>query len=212
MDKSVSKVTRKFVIRFIIWFLILAVVSTIGVTMVWALISYENIDGDDIEEVMQMLTGLMRGLLISDFIVAFLVTKLSIKGALKKVEVTSENKGSIIKNISIALIIFAILICGVHYKIRLEFFGVVDSDFDIEDIKEFEEEVAELEDDLEESEEELEELLEEYDLYYGSSKMVVEMTEEFLKFWDMAKLYIFDGLFLLIMIPVAKKAIDKKVA
>ena len=202
MDKSVLKITRKFVIRFIIWFLIFAIISTISVAIIFAL-SLENIDENDEIEVLSAFKGFMFGMLATDLLVSFLVTKLSIKGALKKVEVTSENKGSIIKNISIVLVIFAIIVCGIHSKIRIAIFENSDSDFDYE---EFEEEIRE-EGGLIATEEEIKEEIEEYDYSEEEEELLLGVWN----LWKMTKYYVYDGLFLILMIPVAKKTVEKKV-
>lgn len=191
MDKSTSKFTRKFVIKFIIWFLLFTIVSTIGVVMVFAN-SLENIE-DEVEELAGALNGLIIGLVLADLVVAFLATKLSLKGALKKVEVTAENKGRVIKNIAIALVIFAVLVCALHMGIKKSIIEIANEDSDI---------------DIEELAEDIDEYIEENNL----SDEEEEEVEAFLGFMKMTNLYVLDGLFLALMIPVAKKTIDKKVA
>ena len=191
MDKSTSKFTRKFVIKFIIWFLLFTIISTIGVVMVFAT-SLENIE-DEVEELAGALNGLIIGLAIADLVVAFLATKLSLKGALKKVEVTAENKGIVIRNIAIALVIFAVLVCVLHMGIKNAIIKIANEDSDI---------------DIEELAEDIDEYIEENNL----SDDEEEEVEAFLGFMKMTNLYAFDGLFLALMIPVAKKTIDKKVA
>ena len=190
MDKSVSKFTTKFVIKFLLWFILFTVIGTIGVTVVFAN-SIENI-GDDAEELAGALNGLIIGLVVVDFIVAFITTKLSIKGVTKKVEVTAENKRKIIQNVALVLGIFAILTCSLHMAIKN---GILDmageeSGVDIEELKE-----------------DLEEYVEKYDL----SESEEEEVEAFLEFMKMTNLYVFDSLFLLVMIPIAKRDIDKKI-
>ncbi len=191
MDNSTSKFTRRFVIKFIIWFLLFTIISTIGVVMVFAG-SLENID-DEVSEIAGALNGLIIGLVVADLVVAFLATKLSIKGALKKVEVTAENKGALIKNAAIVLGIFAILVCSLHMGIKDGIIEMASEDSDI---------------DIEELAEDLDEYVEEHDL----SDEEEEEVEAFLDFMKMTNLYVFDSLFLVLMIPVAKKTIDKKVA
>ena len=191
MDKSVSKITTKFVIKFIIWFLLFTVISTIGVVMVFAS-SMENVE-ESTEALAGALNGLIIGLVIADLVVAFLATKLSIKGATKKIEVTAENKSKVIQNIAVALGIFAILVCSLHFTIKDFILTTAGDESDI---------------DIEELAEDTEEFIEENDL----SEDEEEELEAFLSFMKITNLYVFDSLFLIAMIPVAKKSIDKKVA
>ena len=191
MDKSASKIAIKFAIKFLIWFIIFTIISTIGVIMVFAS-SIENVE-NSLEEMASALNTLVIGLVIADLVVAFLATKLSVKGATKKIEVTAENKSKVIQKIAIVLGIFAILVCALHLGIKDFILTTAgeESDIDIEELAEETEEFIEDNDLLEDEEEEL---------------------EAFLGFIKMTNLYVFDSLFLILMIPVAKVYIDKKLA
>lgn len=191
MDKSVSKITRKFVVKFIIWFLIFTVISTLGVVFMFAN-SLENVE-EDVSEIVGVLNGLIIGLAVADFIVAFLTTKLSLRGATRKIEITNDNKKNVVKNISIVLCVFAILVCLLHTGIKVTLYNIVSEEANT---------------DIEELAEEVEDLDEKYDLTDDE----IEEVEAFVGFMKMANIYVFDGLFMLIMIPVAKKSIEKKVA
>lgn len=190
MDKSASKIATKFAIKFLIWFVLFTVISTIGVIMVFAS-SMENV-GDSLEEMASALNALIIGLLIADLVVAFIATKLSVRGATKKIEVTTENKSKVVQNIAMILGIFAILVCALHFTIKDFILTTAGEESDI---------------DIEELAEDTEEYIEENDL----SEDEEEELEAFLSFMKMTNLYVFDSLFLVLMIPVAKVSIDKKV-
>ena len=190
MDKSASEIATKFAIKFLIWFVLFTVISTIGVIMVFAS-SMENV-GDSLEEMASALNALIIGLLIADLVVAFIATKLSVRGATKKIEVTTENKSKVVQNIAMILGIFAILVCALHFTIKDFILTTAGEESDI---------------DIEELAEDTEEYIEENDL----SEDEEEELEAFLSFMKMTNLYVFDSLFLVLMIPVAKVSIDKKV-
>lgn len=192
MEKSASKITTKFVIKFIIWFVLFTVIGTLGVLFMFAS-SIETVDEDSIEALTGALNGLIIKLLIVDLIVSFCATKLALRGATKKIEVNSDNKMNVIKNVAIALGIFAILVGALHLGIRDAILDLASKDSDV---------------DIEELQEDLDEYIDEHDL----SEEDEEVVEAFLGFMKMTNLYVFDSLFLILMIPVAKKTIEKKVA
>ena len=121
---------------------------------------------------------------------------------MKKIEVTEENKSAIFKNAVIVLLVFTVIAIGVRVGIKTVITEFVEDDTGL-DIAEFEEDYREFDDDLEE-------FLEEYDEYHFYEDEIEEV-EEMLGVWKLVSIYVYDGLFIALMIPVAKSLIDKKV-
>lgn len=191
MDKSVSKITTKFVIKFLIWFILFTVIGTVGAFLIFG--SGLSEVEDDFEATMDAFKGFVWGLVVVDLVVAFLATKLATGGAVKKIGVTAENKDKVIKNIAIVLIIFTILVGLLHNGIVSLLFNIVEEESDI---------------DIEELQDDLDDYIEEHDLTESEE----EEVEAFYDVMGLSKLYIFDCLLILVMIPVEKKLIEKKVA
>lgn len=191
MDKSVSKITTKFVIKFLIW---LALFTIIGTTVSFFIFGsgISEVE-DDFEASMDAFRGFVWGLVVIDVVVAFLATKLALGGAVKKVGVTAENKDKVVKNIAIVLIIFTILVGLLHNGVVNLLFDIVEEEngMDVEEIKDG-----------------LDDYIEDHDLTESEE----EEVEAFYDIMKLSKLYVFDCLAILIMIPVEKKLVDKKVA
>lgn len=117
MEKSAGRITFTYVSKVIIWTIVIGLVATIALSLIIAG-SIEGIDENSMED----LTGVLKNLLIGVFVIEILTILLSCKLATskikKKYEINDSNRAGVIKNITIFLIIWAVLIVVLNIAVK----------------------------------------------------------------------------------------------
>lgn len=192
-EKSIGKITFKFIYKLILWLILLDVIIGIGFLMFQAS-GFEKLT-DDVNDLGKALNGMVTGLVIINVLATVLSTLLATKKIKKKYKITEENKKAIFRNITIVLIIFAVLVGLVHSTIKNFIFDIASegSDMTMEEVKEAAE-------DIEKYIEETEDLTDED----------FEIIQIFTDFMGLADVYVYDCLAFIVMIPVEYFLIVKK--
>mgnify|MGYP006991754852 FL=1 len=189
-EASVGKITRKFTLKTLLWFVIIDIV--IGFIFLIAKVSgFENIADD---EAVDALNGLVTGLIVVNILAAICSPLLALRGTKKKCKITSENKKPVFRNIAIVLVVFAIIMGILHGIIKNQIFEMAleGSDISLDDIKE--------------ARKDLDEYIKEENL----SKADQEILEQFDGLMGLSNVYVFDCITFLVMIPVAYFLVVKK--
>jgi len=191
-EASLSKITTRFVIKLVKWFLLLYIILGLGVIVNFGM-AIEGVDDDAL--IGKELNKFMINFIISNIVAIILSVLLTTRKIKKKFVINQENSKKIFKNIMIVLIVMTFLIAGIHFAIQSIFiYSVTDNNNNIYDI------------------EKAINAVEKYD-----SEGLIEMSEleaigmEQLKsFLTKTKIFVCDSVMFLAMIPVTKIMIVKK--
>ena len=110
----------------------------------------------------------------------------------KKFVINSDNNKQIAKNIMITLIVMTIIVTGIHLAIRKAVIGFAAESADIDDVDGFIDDA------------------ESYAKKIGLDTSEIEIWEQFTSFINKTKIFMFDSIVFLVMIPVTKSMIVKK--
>lgn len=189
-ETSVGKITRKFTVKTLLWFILIDII--IGcIVLVAKAAGFENLADDEVGDA---LNGLVTGLIVVNILAAICSPLLALRGTKKKCKITSENKKPVFRNIAIVLVVFAIIMGILHGIIKNQIFEMAleDSDISLDDIKE--------------ARKDLDEYIKEENL----SKADQEILEQFDGLMGLSNVYVFDCITFLVMIPVAYFLVVKK--
>ncbi len=191
-EANVGKVTRKFVVKLIIWFLVIDVVLGFAALMMGA----GDIEkaGQSEQAMADALNGLMNKLIIVNVAACLLSTFLATRKINKKFSITEDMKAPLFKNITIVLIVMTVLVALIHGAIKNYVL-----DMSLQEAKV--------------TRQELKQALKDIDKYAkenGLTDKDAKFIESFKGFMSRANIYVFDGIAFLAMIPVEKKLIGKK--
>lgn len=191
-EKSVGKITFKFVCKLMLWLILFDVIIGIGFLMFQSS-SFQEL-ADDVTDLGKALNGMVTGLVVINVVATVLSTLLATKKIKKKYKITEENKKEIFNNITITLIVFAILLGSAHSGIKKFIFDIASegTEMTMEEVKEAAEDV--------------EKYIEENDL----TDEDFEIVEIFTDFMGLANVYVYDCLAFIAMIPVEYFLIVKK--
>jgi len=116
-EESKGKIIRKFVIKIILWFLLIDLI--IGGVILFANVSgWANLDEDNMEEMKNAIKSLMNSLIIINTVAIIGSTILATRSIKKKCKITQENKKSVFKGMAITLIIMAVIMGAIHIGIK----------------------------------------------------------------------------------------------
>lgn len=189
-EASVGKITRKFTLKTLLWFILIDIVIGFIVLMVKA----SGLADVEPDEMGDALNSLITGLVVVNIIAAICSPLLALRGTKKKCKITSENKKTVFRNISIVLIVFALIMGILHGIIKNQIFEIALEDTDI------------TMDDLKEARKDLDEFIKEENL----SKDDQTILKQFDDFMGLTNVYVFDCIAFLVMIPVSYYLVVKK--
>lgn len=189
-EASVGKITRKFTLKTLLWFILIDIVIGFIVLMVKA----SGLADVEPDEMGDALNSLITGLVVVNIIAAICSPLLALRGTKKKCKITSENKKTVFRNISIVLVVFALIMGILHGIIKNQIFEIALEDTDI------------TMDDLKEARKDLDEFIKEENL----SKDDQTILKQFDDFMGLTNVYVFDCIAFLVMIPVSYYLVVKK--
>lgn len=140
------------------------------------------------------INGIITGLIVINIISAICSPLLALRGTKKKCKITSENKKTVFRNISIVLVVFALIMGILHGIIKNQIFEMTLDSLDL------------TMDELKEAREDYDKYIEEENL----SKEEEKSIKQFDSFMGLSNVYVFDGITFLVMIPVAYLLVVKK--
>lgn len=138
--------TRKFAVRFVVFMIVFAIIWMIIVSAI-AGSSFMNMSGDDIEEMLSGLNGMIWGFIIGSIVVALLTTFLSVRGASKNYKITNENAPSAKKRMMIVIIVVTVIVFLLHFITIVSIKSLFVAEFeDFDDINSFSDVIEAVED------------------------------------------------------------------
>lgn len=117
MEKSAGRITFTYVSKVIIWTIVIGIVATI-ILAVATTSGIEDVNTLSLDEGMSFIKTLLIGLVVVEVLTVFLSCKLATSKIKKKYEFTDSNRAGVIKNITIFLIIWAVLIALLNLGIK----------------------------------------------------------------------------------------------
>ena len=117
MEKSAGRITFTYVSNVIIWTIVIGIVATI-ILAVAATSGIEDVNTLSLDEGMSFIKTLLIGLLVVEVLTVFLSCRLATSKIKKKYEFTDANRAGVIKNITIFLVIWAVLIALLNLGIK----------------------------------------------------------------------------------------------
>lgn len=117
MEKSAGRITFTYVSKVIIWTIVIGIVATI-ILAVAATSGIEDVNTLSLDEGMSFIKTLLIGLLVVEVLTVFLSCRLATSKIKKKYEFTDSNRAGVIKNITIFLVIWAVLIALLNLGIK----------------------------------------------------------------------------------------------
>ena len=186
MEKSAGRITFTYVSKVIIWTIVIGFLATI-ILAVAVSSGIEDVNNFSLDEGMSFMKTLLIGLLVIEVLTIFLSCRLATSKIKKKYELTDSNKSGVIKNITIFLVIWAVLIVFLNLGIK----SVIDMAFeDVNDETEYAEELSDFA-----SDEEAEEIETAIDIIDFVNTMTVVLV-------------IVNAVVVLLMIPLERKWLD----
>ena len=189
-EASVGKITRKFTLKTLLWFVLIDIV----IGFIFLIVKSSGLEGIEDDEMGNAINGLITGLIVINIISAICSPLLALRGTKKKCKITSDNKKTVFRNISIVLVVFALIMGILHGIIKNQIFEMTLDSLDM------------TMDDLKEAREDYDKYIEEENL----SKDDKEILEQFDEFMGLSNVYVFDCITFLVMIPVAYFLVVKK--
>ncbi len=128
-EESVGKIVRRFVIKLILWFLLIDVV--IGGVVLFANVSgWADIDENDFDEMGNAINSFMNSIIIVNIVAIVGSTLLATRSTKKKYKITEENKKSVFKGMAITLVIIAVIMGAIHIGIKNMITSLILEDMD----------------------------------------------------------------------------------
>lgn len=191
-EKSLAKMTIKFIIKLILWFVVIDLILGFAVLMMFATKTEEI--GNDYIELSREIKGLVTKLIIVNIAAGIIPALLATRGVKKKCVINDENKKGFFISVAVVLIIMSVLMGAIHGAIKnyIADTSLEDSNMTMEELKEARKDIQEYLDDKSISKEDRE---------------MVEFLDDFL---NLANIYVFDCLVFIVMIPVEYMLISKK--
>lgn len=191
-EKSLAKMTIKFIIKLILWFVVIDLILGFAVLMMFATKTEEI--GNDYIELSREIKGLVTKLIIVNIAAGIIPALLATRGIKKKCVINDENKKGFFISVAVVLIIMSVLMGAIHGAIKnyIADTSLEDSNMTMEELKEARKDIQEYLDDKSISKEDRE---------------MVEFLDDFL---NLANIYVFDCLVFIVMIPVEYMLISKK--
>lgn len=191
-EKSLAKMTIKFIIKLILWFVVIDLILGFAVLMMFATKTEEI--GNDYIELSREIKGLVTKLIIVNIAAGIIPALLATRGVKKKCVINDENKKGFFISVAVVLIIMSVLMGAIHGAIKnyIVDTSLEDSNMTMEELKEARKDIQEYLDDKSISKEDRE---------------MVEFLDDFL---NLANIYVFDCLVFIVMIPVEYMLISKK--
>ena len=188
-EVSVGKITRKFIFKVLIWFLVIDLIAGFIAIMVFG--SKADSISNDVVDMVTAVNGFIKGLIAINVIACVVSTLLATRKIKKKFVINGENKKQVFRNIAIVLTVMAVLLIGVHAGIKGTIFekGLESSNLTEKEIKEG----------LDEGEEFLEDL----DIDTDDIKLLKQ-------FLTLSDIYVLDGLVFVVLIGCEYFLIIKK--
>ena len=189
-EASVGKITRKFTVKTLLWFVLIDIV----IGFIFLIAKSSGLEGIEDDEMGNAINGIITGLIVINIISAICSPLLALRGTKKKCKITSENKKTVFRNISIVLFVFALIMGILHGIIKNQIFEMTLDSLDL------------TMDELKEAREDYDKYIEEENL----SKEEEKSIKQFDSFMGLSNVYVFDGITFLVMIPVAYLLVVKK--
>ncbi len=189
-EASVGKITRKFTLKTLLWFVLIDIV----IGFIFLIVKSSGLEGIEDDEMGNAINGLITGLIVINIISAICSPLLALRGTKKKCKITSDDKKTVFRNISIVLVVFALIMGILHGIIKNQIFEMTLDSLDL------------TMDDLKEARKDIDKYIEEENL----SKDDKEILEQFDGFIGLSNVYVFDCITFLVMIPVAYFLVVKK--
>lgn len=189
-EASVGKITRKFTVKTLLWFVLIDIV----IGFIFLIAKSSGLEGIEDDEMGNAINGIITGLIVINIISAICSPLLALRGTKKKCKITSENKKTVFRNISIVLVVFALIMGILHGIIKNQIFEMTLDSLDL------------TMDELKEAREDYDKYIEEENL----SKEEEKSIKQFDSFMGLSNVYVFDGITFLVMIPVAYLLVVKK--
>ncbi len=189
-EVNVGKITRKFTLKTLLWFVLIDIV----IGFIFLIVKSSGLEGIEDDEMGNAINGLITGLIVINIISAICSPLLALRGTKKKCKITSDNKKTVFRNISIVLVVFALIMGILHGIIKNQILEMTLDSLDM------------TMDDLKEAREDYDKYIEEENL----SKDDKEILEQFDEFMGLSNVYVFDCITFLVMIPVAYFLVVKK--
>ena len=117
MEKSAGRITFTYVSKVIIWTIVIGLILSI-ILAVASTSMIEDVNDFTLDDGMSFVKTLLIGLVVVEGLTVFLSCKLATSKIKKKYEFTDSNRAGVIKNITIFLIIWAILIALLNLGIK----------------------------------------------------------------------------------------------
>ena len=189
-EASVGKITRKFTVKTLLWFILIDIV----IGFIFLIAKSSGLEGIEDDEMGNAINGIITGLIVINIISAICSPLLALRGTKKKCKITSENKKIVFRNISIVLVVFALIMGILHGIIKNQIFEMTLDSLDL------------TMDDLKEAREDYDKYIEEENLSKDEEKVI----KQFDSFMGLSNVYVFDCITFLVMIPVAYFLVVKK--
>lgn len=189
-EASVGKITRKFTVKTLLWFVLIDIV----IGFIFLIAKSSGLEEIEDDEMGNAINGIITGLIVINIISAICSPLLALRGTKKKCKITSENKKTVFRNISIVLVVFALIMGILHGIIKNQIFEMTLDSLDL------------TMDELKEAREDYDKYIEEENL----SKEEEKSIKQFDSFMGLSNVYVFDGITFLVMIPVAYLLVVKK--
>lgn len=189
-EASVGKITRKFTVKTLLWFVLIDIV----IGFIFLIAKSSGLEEIEDDEMGNAINGIITGLIVINIISAICSPLLALRGTKKKCKITSENKKTVFRNISIVLVVFALIMGILHGIIKNQIFEMTLDSLDL------------TMDDLKEAREDYDKYIEEENL----SKEEEKSIKQFDSFMGLSNVYVFDCITFLVMIPVAYFLVVKK--
>lgn len=166
-EASVGKIVKRFVIKLILWFLLIDIV--IGGVILFSNVSgWAEIDENDIGEMGDAISSFMNIIIVVNIAAIVGSTLLATRSTKKKYKITEENKKSVFKGFTIAMVVLAIIMGAIHLGVKNIVVTAIMEDTDMEwsDVKEALKDIEKYVEDesLTKAEEEMVEMV---DSFYG---------------------------------------------
>lgn len=191
-EKSLAKMTTKFIVKLVLWFVVIDLILGFAVLMMFATQTEEI--GNDYVELSRAVKGLVIKLIVVNIAAGVIPALLATRGVKKKCAITEENKKGFFISVAVVLVIMAVLMGTIHGAIKnyIVDTSLEDSDMTMEELKEARKDIKEYLDDKSISKDDRE---------------MVGFLDDFL---NLANIYVFDCLVFIVMIPVEYMLISKK--
>lgn len=189
-EASVGKITRKFTVKTLLWFVLIDII----IGFIFLIAKSSGLEGIEDDEMGNAINGIITGLIVINIISAICSPLLALRETKKKCKITSENKKTVFRNISIVLVVFALIMGILHGIIKNQIFEMTLDSLDL------------TMDDLKEAREDYDKYIEEENL----SKEEEKSIKQFDSFMGLSNVYVFDCITFLVMIPVAYFLVVKK--